>query len=52
MIDQPLTLPCGQTLANRFCKSAMTEGLASRAGLATTAHQRCTPPGHRVAQRC
>ncbi len=39
MIDQPLTLPCGQTLANRFCKSAMTEGLASPAGLATTALQ-------------
>jgi len=40
LIDQPLTLPCGQTLANRFCKSAMTEGLASPNGQATTALQR------------
>jgi len=40
VIDQPLTLPCGQTLANRFCKSAMTEGLASPRGQATTALQR------------
>ena len=40
MIEQPLTLPCGHTLANRFCKSAMTEGLASPEGHATAAHRR------------
>ncbi len=40
MIELPLTLPCGHTLANRFCKSAMTEGLASPDGHATAAHQR------------
>lgn len=40
MIDRPLLLPCGITLANRLCKSAMTEGLASPAGRATPEHQR------------
>lgn len=40
MISQPLTLPCGHALANRFCKSAMTEGLASPKGQATAAHQK------------
>jgi 2,4-dienoyl-CoA reductase-like NADH-dependent reductase (Old Yellow Enzyme family) len=40
LIEQTLSLPCGHTLANRFCKSAMTEGLASPGGKATTAHQR------------
>ena len=40
MIEQPLTLPCGHTLANRLCKSAMTEGLANPIGQATAAHQR------------
>ncbi|HEY4082780.1 MAG TPA: NADH:flavin oxidoreductase/NADH oxidase family protein [Burkholderiaceae bacterium] len=40
MIDTALTLPCGQVLPNRFCKSAMTEGLASPRGHATQAHQR------------
>ena len=40
MIEQPLRLPCGVTLANRLCKSAMTEGLASPAGRATPAHQK------------
>ena len=40
MIDQPLALSCGVTLANRLCKSAMTEGLASPAGRATPAHQK------------
>src|SRR5260221_12116077 len=25
---QPLTLPCGVTLSNRLCKSAMSEGMA------------------------
>jgi 2,4-dienoyl-CoA reductase-like NADH-dependent reductase (Old Yellow Enzyme family) len=40
MIEQPLSLPCGVTLANRLCKSAMTEGLASPVGRATPALQR------------
>lgn len=40
VIELPLTLPCGHTLANRFGKSAMTEGLASPDGHATAAHQR------------
>jgi 2,4-dienoyl-CoA reductase-like NADH-dependent reductase (Old Yellow Enzyme family) len=40
MIEQPLRLPCGVTLVNRLCKSAMTEGLATPAGRATPAHQR------------
>ena len=39
MIEQPLPLPCGVTLANRLCKSAMTEGLAGPDGRATRAHQ-------------
>lgn len=37
MIEQPLTLPCGQTLANRLCKAAMTEGLADARGVPTDA---------------
>lgn len=28
LLDRPLALPCGATLSNRLCKSAMTEGLA------------------------
>jgi 2,4-dienoyl-CoA reductase-like NADH-dependent reductase (Old Yellow Enzyme family) len=40
MIEQALTLPCGITLANRLCKSAMTEGLASASGRATPALNR------------
>ncbi len=32
MLDQPLTLPCGQILPNRLAKAAMTEGLADPAG--------------------
>ena len=40
MIDQPLKLPCGHTLANRLCKAAMTEGLADVHDNATPAHQR------------
>ncbi len=40
MIERPLALPCGVTLANRLCKSAMTEGLASPTGRATPAHQK------------
>ena len=39
MIEQQLPLPCGVTLANRLCKSAMTEGLAGPDGRATRAHQ-------------
>lgn len=34
-LAQPLTLPCGVTLANRLSKAAMTEGLASADGLPT-----------------
>ncbi len=30
MIHQPLTLPCGQRLKNRFFKSAMSEGMANK----------------------
>ncbi len=40
MIEQNLTLPCGHILANRICKTAMTEGLADPHGRATAAHQR------------
>ena len=40
MIEQTLTLPCGHTVANRLCKSAMTEGLADAHDHATVAHQR------------
>jgi 2,4-dienoyl-CoA reductase-like NADH-dependent reductase (Old Yellow Enzyme family) len=40
VIEQPLSLPCGHTLTNRFCKSAMTEGLASADGKATAALRR------------
>lgn len=34
-LKQPLTLPCGAVLQNRLCKSAMTEGLATRDGVPT-----------------
>ncbi len=37
MIEQPLTLPCGTVVPNRICKAAMTEGLASAAGVPTDA---------------
>ncbi len=40
MIEQSLTLPCGHRVANRLCKSAMTEGLADAHDHATAAHQR------------
>ena len=40
MIEQALPLPCGVTLVNRLCKSAMTEGLASARGRATPALNR------------
>jgi 2,4-dienoyl-CoA reductase-like NADH-dependent reductase (Old Yellow Enzyme family) len=35
LLDEPLTLPCGATLANRIAKAAMTEGLATPDGLPT-----------------
>ncbi len=35
MIEAPLTLPCGATLPNRLAKAAMTEGLATMAGVPT-----------------
>lgn len=38
MLELPLTLPCGHTLPNRFCKAAMTEGLADRHDHPTAAH--------------
>jgi len=40
MIEKPLTLPCGHTLANRIGKAAMTEGLADAQDRPTAAHQR------------
>jgi 2,4-dienoyl-CoA reductase-like NADH-dependent reductase (Old Yellow Enzyme family) len=40
MIETPLTLPCGHTVPNRLCKSAMTEGLADADDHATMAHER------------
>ena len=39
MIAQPLTLPCGHSIKNRFIKAAMTEGLATAADNATIGHQ-------------
>jgi 2,4-dienoyl-CoA reductase-like NADH-dependent reductase (Old Yellow Enzyme family) len=35
MIETPFTLPCGATLPNRLAKAAMTEGLATMAGVPT-----------------
>ena len=35
ILAQSLTLPCGATLPNRIAKAAMTEGLASPAGMPT-----------------
>ena len=35
ILSQTLTLPCGVSIPNRICKAAMTEGLASPAGLPT-----------------
>jgi 2,4-dienoyl-CoA reductase-like NADH-dependent reductase (Old Yellow Enzyme family) len=40
LIEQSLTLPCGHSVPNRLCKSAMTEGLADAHDHATAAHQR------------
>lgn len=37
-LASPLTLPCGVVLPNRLLKSAMTEGLATATGNATTRH--------------
>ena len=39
-LAQPLDLPCGVQLKNRFIKSAMSDSLGDGAG---------TPPGHRCA---
>jgi 2,4-dienoyl-CoA reductase-like NADH-dependent reductase (Old Yellow Enzyme family) len=39
-LRSPLTLPCGVTIPNRLCKSAMTEGLADPQLRATDAHVR------------
>lgn len=39
-LTQPLTLPCGVTIPNRLCKSAMTEGLADAELRATEDHAR------------
>lgn len=36
----PLSLPCGATLPNRLCKSAMTEGLSDPQLRATARHER------------
>jgi len=35
MIEEPLRLPCGATVANRLGKAAMTEGLATADGVPT-----------------
>jgi 2,4-dienoyl-CoA reductase-like NADH-dependent reductase (Old Yellow Enzyme family) len=35
VIEAPFTLPCGATLKNRLAKAAMTEGLATMAGVPT-----------------
>lgn len=38
-LSDPLTLPCGAVLKNRFCKAAMTEGIADpETNRATEAH--------------
>lgn len=34
-LHMPLTLPCGAVIKNRIAKAAMTEGLATMAGIAT-----------------
>lgn len=40
ILDKPLSLPCGAVLSNRIVKAAMTEGLASPAGLPTAELER------------
>ena len=44
MIEQPLSLPRGVTLAKRLCKSAMAEGLASPVRRATPELRRACAP--------
>ena len=39
ILQQPLTLPCGQVIPNRIIKGAMTEGVADKNDHATTLHQ-------------
>lgn len=39
-LAEPLALPCGATLPNRLAKAAMTEGLATVAGVPTPALER------------
>ncbi|MEO1139027.1 MAG: NADH:flavin oxidoreductase/NADH oxidase family protein [Pseudomonadota bacterium] len=39
VLSAPLDLPCGVRLANRLCKSAMTEALADAGDRPTRAHQ-------------
>ncbi len=38
LLTEPLRLPCGQVLANRLAKAAMTEGLADTRNRATDRH--------------
>jgi 2,4-dienoyl-CoA reductase-like NADH-dependent reductase (Old Yellow Enzyme family) len=40
LLSEPLRLPCGQVLANRLAKAAMTEGLADPLNRATECHVR------------
>ncbi|MCK0094314.1 NADH:flavin oxidoreductase/NADH oxidase family protein [Yoonia sp. F2084L] len=40
VLSQPLKLPCGAILKNRFCKSAMTEAIADRHDAPTVGHQK------------
>ena len=40
LLSQPLQLPCGAVLPNRIAKAAMTEGLATAAGVPTEALER------------
>jgi 2,4-dienoyl-CoA reductase-like NADH-dependent reductase (Old Yellow Enzyme family) len=40
LLEQPLRLPCGATLPNRICKSAMTEGLSDPLLRANESHVR------------
>ncbi|MES2492835.1 MAG: NADH:flavin oxidoreductase/NADH oxidase family protein [Pseudomonadota bacterium] len=39
-LTDPLTLPCGATLKNRFAKAAMTEGIGTALNQATEEHTR------------
>ena len=40
LFTQPLCLPCGIEIPNRFAKAAMTEGLATKEGVPTDALNR------------